>query len=209
MDFISIESNISSEIVEKKSKFICNLIKVQSQEEAEKMIKKKKKKYFDARHNCIAYRVYEEDKIVEKASDDGEPSGTAGGPMLNILRNQNLINVLVVVTRYFGGILLGTGGLVRAYSEATLEAIEKAIKIKLILGLSAKVVLDYPSFNTFKYYCQKNDIKIIDVQYLENIVCKILMDEKIKNKILDDFQTKKLILKEINFIGNEFIAKSI
>lgn len=209
MDFISIESNISSEIVEKKSKFICNLIKVQSQEEAEKMIKQIRKKYFDARHNCIAYRVYEEDKIVEKASDDGEPSGTAGGPMLNILRNQNLINVLVVVTRYFGGILLGTGGLVRAYSEATLEAIEKAIKIKLILGLSAKVVLDYPSFNTFKYYCQKNDIKIIDVQYLENIVCKILMDEKIKNKILDDFQTKKLILKEINFIGNEFIAKSI
>ena len=209
MDFISIESNISSEIVEKKSKFICNLIKVQSQEEAEKMIKQIRKKYFDARHNCIAYRVYEEDKIVEKASDDGEPSGTAGGPMLNILRNQNLINVLVVVTRYFGGILLGTGGLVRAYSEATLEAIEKAIKIKLILGLSAKVVLDYPSFNTFKYYCQKNDIKIIDVQYLENIVCKILMDEKIKNKILDDFQTKKLILKGINFIGNEFIAKSI
>ena len=209
MDFISIESNISSEIVEKKSKFICNLIKVQSQEEAEKMIKQIRKKYFDARHNCIAYRVYEEDKIVEKASDDGEPSGTAGGPMLNILRNQNLINVLVVVTRYFGGILLGTGGLVRVYSEATLEAIEKAIKIKLILGLSAKVVLDYPSFNTFKYYCQKNDIKIIDVQYLENIVCKILMDEKIKNKILDDFQTKKLILKEINFIGNEFIAKSI
>lgn len=209
MDFISIESNISSEIVEKKSKFICNLIKVQSQEEAEKMIKQIRKKYFDARHNCIAYRVYEEDKIVEKASDDGEPSGTAGGPMLNILRNQNLINVLVVVTRYFGGILLGTGGLVRAYSEATLEAIEKAIKIKLILGLSAKVVLDYSSFNTFKYYCQKNDIKIIDVQYLENIVCKILMDEKIKDKILDDFQTKKLILKEINFIGNEFIAKSI
>ena len=209
MDFISIESNISSEIVEKKSKFICNLIKVQSQEEAEKMIKQIRKKYFDARHNCIAYRVYEEDKIVEKASDDGEPSGTAGGPMLNILRNQNLINVLVVVTRYFGGILLGTGGLVRVYSEATLEAIEKAIKIKLILGLSAKVVLDYPSFNTFKYYCQKNDIKIIDVQYLENIVCKILMDEKIKNKILDDFQTKKLILKKINFIGNEFIAKSI
>ena len=209
MDFISIESNISSEIVEKKSKFICNLIKVQSQEEAEKMIKQIRKKYFDARHNCIAYRVYEEDKIVEKASDDGEPSGTAGGPMLNILRNQNLINVLVVVTRYFGGILLGTGGLVRAYSEATLEAIEKAIKIKLILGLSAKVVLDYSSFNTFKYYCQKNDIKIIDVQYLENIVCKILMDEKIKDKKLDDFQTKKLILKEINFIGNEFIAKSI
>ena len=118
MDFISIESNISSEIVEKKSKFICNLIKVQSQEEAEKMIKQIRKKYFDARHNCIAYRVMEEGQIIERFSDDGEPSGTAGAPMLNILQKNNLVNVLIVVTRYFGGILLGTGGLVRAYQNS-------------------------------------------------------------------------------------------
>ena len=205
----TIEASIKAEIIEKKSKFIADLIYVSSEEMAEQEIQKIRKQYYDARHHCYAYRIQKDQEFILKSSDDGEPSGTAGAPMLNLLVQNNLANVLVVVTRYFGGILLGTGGLVRAYSEATLEAIEKAIKLKLILGLSAKVVLDYPSFNTFKYYCQKNDIKIIDVQYLENIVCKILMDENIKNKILDDFQTKKLILKEINFIGNEFIAKSI
>lgn len=209
MDFISIESDISSEIVEKKSKFICNLVKVQSQEDAEKKIKEIKKKYFDARHNCVAYRVYEDERIIEKASDDGEPSGTAGGPMLNILKNQNLGNVLAVVTRYFGGILLGTGGLVRAYSDATIKAIENAKKVKKILGQSMSVILEYQYFDTFKYYCQKNDINIVDIKYLDNIVCNIVMDENIKGKLLDDFNTKKLILKEIKILDKKLIDKSI
>ena len=209
MDFISIESDISSEIVEKKSKFICNLVKVQSQEDAEKKIKEIKKKYFDARHNCVAYRVYEDERIIEKASDDGEPSGTAGGPMLNILKNQNLGNVLAVVTRYFGGILLGTGGLVRAYSDATIKAIENAKKVKKILGQSMSVILEYQYFDTFKYYCQKNDINIVDIKYLDNIICNIVMDENIKGKLLDDFNTKKLILKEIKILDKKIIDKSI
>ena len=123
-NFLTINENIESEITVKKSKFICNLIKIETQEEAEEQIKKIKKKYHDARHNCVAYRVQENDTIVEKASDDGEPSGTAGGPMLNILQKNNLCNVLVVVTRYFGGILLGTGGLVRAYSDSMQNALE-------------------------------------------------------------------------------------
>ena len=123
--FISIKENVQTEIVVKKSKFICNLIKIESQEEAEDYIRKIKKKYYDARHNCVAYRVIENEQVVEKSSDDGEPSGTAGGPMLNILQKNNLGNILVVVTRYFGGILLGTGGLVRAYSDATLDAIDQ------------------------------------------------------------------------------------
>ena len=209
MNFISIESDISSEIVEKKSKFICNLVKVQSQEDAEKKIKEIKKKYFDARHNCVAYRVYEDERIIEKASDDGEPSGTAGGPMLNILKNQNLGNVLAVVTRYFCGILLGTGGLVRAYSDATIKAIENAKKVKKILGQSMSVILEYQYFDTFKYYCQKNDINIVDIKYLDNIVCNIVMDENIKGKLLDDFNTKKLILKEIKILDKKLIDKSI
>lgn len=101
-NFFSITENVQTEIVVKKSKFICNLIKVENQKDAEELIKKIKKKYYDARHNCVAYRVIEEEQIVEKSSDDGEPSGTAGGPMLNILQKNNLCNVLVVVTRYFG-----------------------------------------------------------------------------------------------------------
>ena len=130
--FITIKENIQAEIVVKKSKFICNLIKIETQEEAEDIIKQIKKKYYDARHNCVAYRVIKDERIIERSSDDGEPSGTAGGPMLNILQKSDFCNVLVIVTRYFGGILLGTGGLVRAYSEATIDAINNAEKIKFI-----------------------------------------------------------------------------
>ena len=136
-NFISIKENVQTEIVVKKSKFICNLIKVESQEEAEEHIKKIKKKYYDARHNCVAYRVIEDEQVVEKSSDDGEPSGTAGGPILNILQKNNFGNILVVVTRYFGGILLGTGGLVRAYSDATFDAIGAVEKVEKCIGIEA------------------------------------------------------------------------
>lgn len=150
-NFISIKENVQTEIVVKKSKFICNLIKVNTQEEAENIIKQLKKKYYDARHNCIAYRIISDDMIIEKSSDDGEPSGTAGGPMLNILQKNNLCNILVVVTRYFGGILLGTGGLVRAYSDATLNAIDIVEKVEKCLGEEAEVQLEYNNLENFKY----------------------------------------------------------
>ena len=146
-EFITIKKDEMAEIVEKKSKFIANIVKIETQKEAEEKIKEIKKKYYDAKHNCIAYRVYELENLIEKSSDDGEPSGTAGGPMLNILRNQELGNILVVVTRYFGGILLGTGGLVRAYSEATLEALKKAEKVKRVLGIEIQVNLKYSQFD--------------------------------------------------------------
>ena len=139
-EYITIKENTTEEITEKKSKFIANFIKVENKEEAEEKIKEIKKKYHDARHNCIAYRVIENGKLIERASDDGEPSGTAGGPMLNILQKNNLCNVLVVVTRYFGGILLGTGGLVRAYSEATTKAIEKAEKVTKTSGIEMEAL---------------------------------------------------------------------
>ena len=104
MNFITVKAKVQAEVTEKKSKFIANLFPIQSMEEAEELIRETKKKYYDARHNCIAYRVQKEEKIMEKASDDGEPSGTAGAPMLNILQKNDLINVLVIVTRYFGGV---------------------------------------------------------------------------------------------------------
>ena len=130
MEFSTIEKNVTAEVVDKKSKFIANFIYVDDVIKAEQLIKETRKKYFDARHNCIAYRIIENDQIIEKSSDDGEPSGTAGAPMLNILQKNNLANVLIIVTRYFGGILLGTGGLVRAYSDSLLKAIDQANIIK-------------------------------------------------------------------------------
>ena len=150
-EIITIKESKIAQIEEKKSKFIANIIPVESQEIAEKKIKEIKKEHYKARHNCVAYRIIENEQIVEKASDDGEPSGTAGGPMLNILQKNNLINVLVVVTRYFGGILLGTGGLVRAYSEATLKAIEEVEIVKKSLLRSIEVKLEYQDLKDFKY----------------------------------------------------------
>ena len=122
--FKTIYNDSEAEITEKKSKFIANLYYVNSLVEIEEKLKNIKKKYYDARHSCYAYRIVEDESIIERSSDDGEPSGTAGAPMLNILKKMELVNVLVVVTTYFGGILLGTGGLVKAYSEATKKAIE-------------------------------------------------------------------------------------
>ena len=158
--FITILKDETAEVVEKKSKFIANICFVETVEEAEEKIKFVKKQYHDSRHNCVAYRVAENGQVVEKSSDDGEPSGTAGGPMLNILQKNNLCNVVVIVTRYFGGILLGTGGLVRAYSDATQKAIENCIKVYKVDGIEIEIKLDYPNLEIFKYYCKNNEIKI-------------------------------------------------
>ena len=206
-NFISIKENVKVEIVVKKSKFICNLLIVNTQEEAENSIKQLKKKYFDARHNCIAYRVLEDEKIIEKSSDDGEPSGTAGGPMLNILQKNNLCNVLVVVTRYFGGILLGTGGLVRAYSDATLEAITNSEMIEKCMGQEAEVEIEYNNLEKFKYYCKKNNIIIENFVYSDIIFCKIQLQESSKQRLIEDFETKKVNLIKLKFLSKKLIDK--
>lgn len=207
--FITIEENVLTEVTEKKSKFIANLIKVESIEEAEKIIKQVKKKYYDARHNCIAYRIVEGNNIVEKSSDDGEPSGTAGAPMLNILQKNGLANVMIIVTRYFGGVLLGTGGLVRAYSDSLLKAIKSATKIQKVVGEELVVFLDYSEFENFKYYCKNSDINITNTQYSENIECNIELEKDKKQKLLKDYETKNIILKDIRDLSIKYITKSI
>lgn len=206
-NFISIKENVEAEITVKKSKFICNLIKVENQQEAENAIKELKKKYHDARHNCIAYRVLENEQVVEKSSDDGEPSGTAGAPMLNILQKNNLCNILVIVTRYFGGILLGTGGLVKAYSDSTLKALESVEKVEICQGIEMQATLEYNNLETFKYYCKKNDIYIKDCNYSEKIICKIELEEKNKKKLIEDFNTKKVNLEDLKVLSKKLIEK--
>lgn len=207
--FYTIKDNIETEIVEKKSKFIANLIKVESKEEAEEKIQEIKKKYYDARHNCVAYRVLEGEKVEEKASDDGEPSGTAGGPMLNILQKNNLSNVLIVVTRYFGGILLGTGGLVRAYSEALQRAIEESTLILKVSGIEMKLIIDYNNFEKLKYYCKNNNISIISAKYLEKIECKVQMELEKKEKFIKDYENKELNISNLEILSKKIIDKSI
>ncbi len=208
-EFTTIEENVSTEIVEKKSKFIANFFYIETVEEAEKIIKDTKKKYFDARHNCVAYRVLENGQVIEKCSDDGEPSGTAGAPMLNILRKNELANVLVIVTRYFGGILLGTGGLVRAYSNSLLSAIENSKKVTKCLGQEYEVVIDYSEFENFKYYCKKNDINIEKIEYGEDIVCIISMQNSKKDILKKDYERKDIIIKKLKELSIKYVTKSI
>lgn len=208
-NWITIQENTQTEITEKKSKFIAHLIKIQSAKEAEEKWQEIRKKYHDARHNCMAYRVLEYGQIREKSSDDGEPSGTAGSPMLAILQNHQLVNVIVIVTRYFGGILLGTGGLVRAYSTSTIQAIELAGKSQILTGYEITIKLKYPQWEKWKYYCQKNQITIKSVNYLQEIECKIELEEGKKEKLLEDFETKNVILEHIENISKKMIEKSI
>ena len=174
----TIKENASYEIVEKKSKFIGNVFYVETREEAENIIKEQKKKYHDARHNCYAYRVFENDSIIEKSSDDGEPSGTAGAPMLNIL---------VIVTRYFGGILLGTGGLVKAYSEATKLALKEAKITKLDTGFIYNIEINYSDLENLKYFLKNNEINILKEEFFENVKLCVFVP---KNK-MDCFKFEK------------------
>lgn len=183
--FKTIKDNVSAEIVEKKSKFIANIFYVETMEEADKIIKDIRKKYHDARHNCFAYIIETGDGegAIVKYNDDGEPSGTAGAPMLNIIANEGMSNILVVVTRYFGGILLGTGGLVRAYSEAVQKALNSAEIIEKTKGYELKIITEYDKIEQLKYELKQRDIKIIDIQYLENI--EVIVD--IPHEKIDEF----------------------
>lgn len=208
-EFITIENNVVSEFVEKKSKFIGNLFYIESSKQAEDIIKETKKKYFDAKHNCIAYRVIENGQIIERFSDNGEPQGTAGAPMLNILQKNNLVNVLIIVTRYFGGILLGTGGLVKAYQKSLMLALEDCKKITKVLGESLEVKLAYSDLESFKYYCKNNKINIVDIDYKEDIVCKIELEEDKKAKLLEDYEIKNIKLNNIKELDKKYINKSI
>lgn len=179
--FNSIDKNATAEIIEKKSKFIANIYYIESVEEAENIIKDVNKKYFDSRHNCYAFSVITQSGMVNRFSDDGEPSGTAGAPILNILTSQNLSNILIVVTRYFGGILLGTGGLVKAYTLASLEALNKVKMIKKDLGLEVKLVVNYSDLEKVKYYFNQNKINISNIEYTENVNLIVeITDEKLK-----------------------------
>ena len=186
-EFKTIKFNNSAEIVEKKSRFIANLIYIENEEEATNKIKEIKKKYYDARHNCFAYRVLSGDSIIQRSSDDGEPSGTAGAPMLNILEKNNIANVLVVVTRYFGGILLGTGGLVKAYSEATLKAIQENELEEKEIGYEVLFILSYPNVKQLEYFLKINKIKIIKKEYLDNVMILVELPKDKYKKIEEEF----------------------
>lgn len=163
--------------MEKKSRFLAEVRLVKSEEEALKFIEEKKKQYWDATHNCYAYVIGERKELM-RCSDDGEPQGTAGKPMLDVLLGEDLYNTAVVVTRYFGGTLLGTGGLVRAYSKAVQEGIKESRVITKYHGLLTEIGIDYTGVGKLQYLFAKNQIPIIDSQYAEDVKMQILIPAK-------------------------------
>ena len=156
------------EVVEKKSRFIANIFPVHSEKEALSYIEEIRKKHYDARHNCFAYVIGEKNEVM-RSSDDGEPSGTAGRPMLEVLTGEELHDVLAVVTRYFGGTLLGTGGLVRAYSAAVKEGIAASKVIERFAGKRLQIQTDYNGIGKIQYLMNQFGVIELETSYTDNV----------------------------------------
>ena len=164
----------SGEIVEKKSRFIATLEKIETEEDALAFIAKMKKQYWDARHNCYAF-VVGKNQELQRCSDDGEPNGTAGRPMLDVLLREELHNMAVVVTRYFGGTLLGTGGLVRAYQKAVHEGLKNSIVIEKMLGRILTIETDYNGIGRIQYILAQQQISTLESSYTDKVEIMVMV----------------------------------
>ena len=162
------------EITEKKSHFIATVKPVQSEEEAVAFINETKKKYWDARHNCSAFVIGERQELT-RCSDDGEPAQTAGRPMLDVLLREKITDVAVVVTRYFGGVLLGTGGLVRAYQAATQAGLAASRLIEKCKGQQLLVHTDYNGLGKLQYLIAQQNLTLIDTVYTEKVELQLMV----------------------------------
>ncbi len=172
----------SAEIVEKKSRFIATIAKVDNEEQATAFIEETKKKYWDARHNCSAFVIGEKAQLT-RCSDDGEPSGTAGRPMLEILLSEEIRNIAVVVTRYFGGVLLGTGGLVRAYSGALKAGLEVCKIGVMKAGVRVKITTDYTGIGKIQYILAQQGIEPLESEYTDNVCLYVIIPTRLKNVV--------------------------
>ena len=196
----TIAKAVESEINVKKSQFICHLFPTKTKKESKEIILKVNQQYSDATHNCTAYIVSD----GEGFDDDGEPGGTAGKPMINVLRKNDLHNVTAVVTRYFGGIKLGAGGLVRAYSKSVLEAINEAEILEVELYDIYTVVFEYADIKLVDGEVRNNNLEVTNKDYSDkvsyDVVSKDFRDiekifEKYNDKIIVNFKNKEVLVK--------------
>ena len=179
------------ELLEKKSRFIAQIRPVASEEEAFALIEEVRKKYWDARHNCSAFVIGKRQELT-RCSDDGEPAGTAGRPMLDVLLKENIHNAAVVVTRYFGGVLLGTGGLVRAYQQATKAWISASEIIEKKDGAVLFIRTDYTGIGRLQYLFAQEKITVMDTAYEADVLVKAVIPENDKKRI------EKTIIEQTN-----------
>lgn len=193
----TVAKNIIVEYVVNKSRFIANIAPVSTEEEAKQFLDKIKKEYYDARHNCYAY-ILKENGGRKKSSDDGEPSGTAGRPILEVLEKNEITDAIIVVTRYFGGILLGAGGLVRAYSTAASSAVKNCEVINMQLCDIISVKAGYKDADIIKNIIDKSDVFVEEIKYTDNVDFTI-------NIPIDK---SKAFIEKINFNGNIITSKT-
>ncbi len=203
-EYNTVLKNSKDEIIIDKSKFIGYSFHINNVDEAESFIKEIKKKHYDATHNCYAY-LLKDDMSIAKASDDGEPSSTAGIPMLEVLKKENITDTLIIATRYFGGIKLGAGGLVRAYTKTAKIAIESNIIVNKKIYQKILLEIDYNFLNKIQKYIEKNDIISNVPEFMEKVRINIYQ----KDEYLDDL--KKDILNitngdcDIKLSGNVYL----
>ena len=174
MEIKTILEEVVTTLVIEKSKFISYLIPVENKNEANEALEKLRKKHFDATHVCYAYIVNDEVTLY-KSSDDGEPSQTAGAPILNVLRKNELSNVLCAVVRYFGGIKLGAGGLTRAYSNSAIEAVNVATLVTLVDAYHYQISFGYDKINYIDKYLENHNLEIIDKSYEMEVTYTLLI----------------------------------
>lgn len=172
--FYTIGKTGHGEYEEKKSRFLGEAIPVETPQEAAAELERIRKQYYDARHHCSAY-VLGSRRDMKKASDDGEPSGTAGLPILKMIESLQCTNVIVVVTRYFGGILLGTGGLTRAYTAASRLALEDAGPVCMRSGEILELQMEYSLLNPVQHYLEKEAIQTVGMDYTDRVACRIVV----------------------------------
>ena len=182
-----IRNNIDDEQIIKNSRFITRLVKITKKDEAEDILNNVKKEYPKATHYCYAYIVND----YKKASDDGEPGGTAGMPILNVLEKEDMTSVIAIVVRYFGGIKLGAGGLVRAYSSSVRDTLKKADKILLIEGVQIKITIPYDRQNELNYILKDNEI--VDKTFTDKVTYIINCSKEMSEKL---HQYNPIIIKE-------------
>ena len=198
--YLTVNDITEAEITEKKSRFIATVLHIESEEEATAILADFRKRYWDARHNCYAYVLGKKSEL-ERFSDDGEPSGTAGRPILEVIKGRGLTNTMIIVTRYFGGVLLGTGGLVRAYTDSSALAVDTAKEegrlVNMRLLLKADIKADYTLSGKVQYTLAGMDVKVFETIYEDSVIFKVGIPadeaDKVLDKITDVTNAKVLI----------------
>ncbi len=203
-NYKTILRDAETEIVEKKSRFIATVRPVKNEEEAKTFVEEIKKKYWNATHNVFAYQIGERNEL-QRFNDDGEPQGTAGMPVLNVLKGEDIKNTAIVVTRYFGGTLLGTGGLVRAYGKAAKEGLLEAGIAQMILYSTFCITTDYADAGKVQYEVLQDKHIIHNTDYTDSVVFKIFVEyakgEEFHKNILNITNGKALVVHESEVYG--------